>query len=156
MQALPDDFRDLLVELVDAGVRFLIVGGYAVAVHGYARATKDLDVWVEPSSDNAPRIYAALARFGAPIQQFQITAGDFEQYDGVLQLGVPPMRIDILTRIGGIAFQDAWDERTQLEVEGRQVPVIGIDALIANKKFVGRPQDQVDAQMLEEARSREK
>jgi len=93
MQELPDDFRDLLVEFVDAGVRF--------------------------------------------------------------QLGVPPMRIDILTRIGGIAFKDAWDKRTQLEVEGRQIPVIGIDALITNKKFVGRPQDQVDAQMLEEARSRE-
>ncbi len=103
-EGIPDDFRDLLVELVDAGARFLVVGGYAVAVHGHPRATKDIDVWVEPTATNAKRVYAALARFGAPVAQFDIAADDFEQYDGVLQLGVAPVRIDILTRIGGVAF----------------------------------------------------
>jgi uncharacterized protein (DUF1330 family) len=101
IEGIPDDFRDLLVELVDAGARFLVVGGYAVAVHGHPRATKDIAVWVEPTRDNARRVYAALARFGAPIHQFEIAVEDFEQYDGVLQLGIAPVRIDILTRIGG-------------------------------------------------------
>ena len=82
IEAIPDDFRDLLVELVDAGARFLVVGGYAVAVHGHPRATKDIDVWVDPTTANARRVYTALARFGAPIDQFEIAVGDFEQYDG--------------------------------------------------------------------------
>ncbi len=149
IEGIPDDFRDLLVELVDAGARFLVVGGYAVAVHGHPRATKDIDVWVEPSAANATRVYAALARFGAPVAQFEITADDFETYDGVLQLGVAPVRIDILTRIGGVGFADAWEERTELEVEGRKVPVLGLRALIKNKRFVGRIQDLADVEALE-------
>jgi hypothetical protein len=149
IEGIPDDFRDLLVELVDAGARFLVVGGYAVAVHGHPRATKDIDVWVEPSATNATRVYAALARFGAPVAQFEITADDFETYDGVLQLGVAPVRIDILTRIGGVGFADAWEERTELEVEGRKVPVLGLRALIKNKRFVGRIQDLADVAALE-------
>lgn len=149
IEGIPDDFRDLLVELVDAGARFLVVGGYAVAVHGHPRATKDIDVWVEPTATNAKRVYAALARFGAPVAQFEIAADDFEQYDGVLQLGVAPVRIDILTRIGGVGFADAWEDRTELEVEGRKVPVLGLRALIENKRFAGRTQDLADVEALE-------
>lgn len=149
IEGIPDDFRDLLVELVDAGARFLVVGGYAVAVHGHPRATKDIDVWVEPSAANAARVYVALSRFGAPVAQFEISADDFETYDGVLQLGVAPVRIDILTRIGGVGFADAWEERTELEVEGRKVPVLGLRALIKNKRFAGRIQDLADVEALE-------
>jgi predicted nucleotidyltransferase len=149
IEGIPDDFRDLLVELVDAGARFLVVGGYAVAVHGHPRATKDIDVWVEPTTANAGRVYAALARFGAPVSQFEISAGDFEAYDGVLQLGVAPVRIDILTRIGGVEFAETWEERTEIEVEGRKVPVLGLRALIKNKRFAGRAQDLADVEALE-------
>jgi len=151
IEGIPDDFRDVLVELVDAGARFLVVGGYAVAVHGHPRATKDIDVWVEPTRDNARRVYAALARFGAPIHQFEIAVEDFEQYDGVLQLGIAPVRIDILTRIGGVAFVDAWPERIEVQIEGRKVPVLGLRALLQNKRFVGRAQDLADVEALARA-----
>lgn len=151
IERLPDDFRDLLVELADEGARFLVVGGYAVAAHGHPRATKDIDVWVEPTAANAKRVYAALARFGAPMDQFAVSVDDFERYDGVLQLGVPPLRIDILTRIGGVTFTDAWDARLELDLDGRKIPVLGRRSLIDNKKFTGRTQDLADVEALERA-----
>jgi hypothetical protein len=149
IEGIPDDFRDLLVELVDASARFLVVGAYAVAVHGHPRATKAIDVWVDPTAANATRVYAALARFGAPVAQFEITPDDLETYDGVLQLGVAPFRIDILTRIGGVGFADAWEDRTEIEVEGRKVPVLGLRTRLENKRFTGRLQDLADVEALE-------
>lgn len=146
---LPDDFRDMLTCLCDAGAQFVVVGGYAVAFHGHPRATKDLDVLVRVDAENAHRVYQALADFGAPIDAFDIKVDDFVAYDGVLQIGVPPLRIDILTSIAGVSYVMAIGSAPRLEVEGRQVPVIGFDALIANKLAAGREQDLADVAALE-------
>jgi hypothetical protein len=148
---LPEDFRDLLVALVDAGAEFAVVGGYAVAFHGYVRATKDLDVFVRPTRENARRVYAALASFGAPLQAFEVTEADFAAYDGVLQIGVAPIRIDIINRIRAVSFDDAVSSHDGFELDGRLIPVIGRDALIANKSAVGRDQDVADVAMLRAA-----
>lgn len=151
MIELNDDFRDMLVELHDAGARFVVVGGYAVAFHGHPRATKDLDVLVLAEPDNAKRVYAALAAFGAPLDSFEVRSEDFATYDGVLQLGVPPRRIDILNRADGISFAEAVADGQTFEVEGRAIPVIGLGALLKNKRAAGREQDMADVKALEGA-----
>lgn len=145
---LSADLRDLLFALCDAEVRFLVVGGYAVGVHGRPRATKDLDVWVEASPGNAPRVMKALAAFGAPL--FGLSVDDFEKPDIVLQIGLPPNRIDVLTRISGVSFEHAWPRRLQVSFEeGLICPVIGLEDLLANKRASGRPQDLADVSALE-------
>ncbi|MDX2086585.1 MAG: nucleotidyltransferase [Kofleriaceae bacterium] len=149
MIELNDDFRDLLVELHDAGARFVVVGGYAVAFHGHPRATKDLDVLVLAEPDNARLVYAALAAFGAPLDAFDVRSEDFAAYDGVLQLGVPPRRIDILNRADGISFAEAVADGETFEVDGRSIPVIGLGALLKNKRASGREQDIADVKALE-------
>jgi hypothetical protein len=143
-----DDFRDLLTALCDADARFMIVGGYAVAIHGRPRATKDLDVWVQPSLENAHRVLAALAAFGAP-------AGDLSP-EGLatpgtgFMMGRPPTRIDILTRISGVDFPSAWRHALLMEVApGCRCRVISFEDLIANKRAAGRPQDLADADALQ-------
>ena len=146
---LPDDFRDLLVELADAAAEFVVVGGHAVAFHGHPRATKDLDVLVRAVPENAERVYRALARFGAPLQAFEVAAGDFATYDGVLQIGLPPRRIDILNRADGVTFDEAIAAGDELVIEGRRIPVIGRDALLRNKRAAGRAQDLADVEALE-------
>lgn len=149
MIELPDDFRDLLVELSDAGAAFVVVGGHAVAFHGHVRATKDLDVLVRPDVDNAARVYRALAAFGAPLDTFEVTEADFADYDGVLQIGVPPRRIDLITRATGISFDDAVASGDAFELEGRTIPVIGRAALLRNKRAADRDQDRADVSALE-------
>jgi hypothetical protein len=149
MIELPDDFRDILVELHDAGAEFVVLGGHAVAYHGHPRATKDLDVLVRATDANAQRVYRALASFGAPLESFAVTADDFATYDGVLQIGVPPLRIDVLTRASGITFDAAVADGESLELEGRRIPVIGRTALLANKRAAARPQDLADVAALE-------
>jgi hypothetical protein len=146
---LPADFRDLLTCLVDAGAEFVVVGGHAVAFHGHPRATKDLDVLVKADAENAPRVYAALAAFGAPVAAFEVRVEDFASYEGVLQIGVPPLRIDILTSIAGVPFAQARRSAPIVLVEGREVPVMGLGALLANKRAAGRPQDLADVAALE-------
>jgi hypothetical protein len=149
---LPNDFRDLLLELCDAGADFVLVGGHAVAFHGHPRATKDLDVLVRAQPDNAERVYRALAAFGAPLDAFDVKAKDFAAYDGVLQIGLPPRRINILNRADGITFEEAIEENAGFELEGRNIPVIGRVALIKNKRAVGRPQDLADVAALERSK----
>lgn len=149
MDELFDDFRDLLVELHDAGAEFVVVGGHAVAFHGHPRATKDLDVLVRPSPENAERVYRALGSFGAPLQAFEVGVDDFASYDGILQIGVPPRRIDIINRASGISFDEAVAAGECFEVVGRSVRVIGRDALLKNKRAAGRPQDLADVAALE-------
>jgi predicted nucleotidyltransferase len=146
---LPEDFRDLLVELHDAGAEFVLLGGYAVAYHGYPRATKDLDVLVRAHPANAERVYRALAAFGAPLDQFEVGEADFATYDGVLQIGLPPRRIDILNRADGITFDEAMTGHESFEVEGRSIPVIGLRALLKNKRAAAREQDLADVKALE-------
>jgi predicted nucleotidyltransferase len=150
---LPDDFRDLLLALHDAGAHFVVLGGHAVAFHGHPRATKDLDVLVRADRTNAALVYRALANFGAPLSAFEIGEGDFATYDGVLQMGVPPLRIDILNRADGITFDEAIADGAKFELDGRQIPVIGRSALLKNKRAAGREQDIADVKALERIRA---
>lgn len=149
MIELPDDFRDLLIELHDAGAEFVVLGGHAVAFHGHPRATKDMDVLVRPNRTNAARVYHALAEFGAPLSLFEVSEEDFTTYDGVLQIGLPPRRIDLINRATGITFEEAIADGEAFELEGRRIPVIGLDALLRNKRAAGRPQDVADVRALE-------
>ncbi len=149
MIELFEDFRDILVELHKAGARFVVLGGQAVAFHGHPRATKDLDVLVEADPDNAKRVYAALAAFGAPLSAFEVNVEDFASYDGVLQLGVPPRRIDIINRADGITFAEAVGDGESFDLDGCAIPVIGRAALIKNKRASGRPQDIADVKALD-------
>lgn len=144
---LNPDFRDILSAFIDARVEFLLVGGYAMAAHRLPRATKDLDLWVCPSPENAVRVLQALDVFGAP--RHGLTAADLEVGGTIYQVGVPPNRVDVITTVDGVQFGEAWSERVDVEVDGLRVPVIGRRQLIANKRTVGRPQDLVDAALLE-------
>jgi predicted nucleotidyltransferase len=149
---LPDDFRDLLIELHDAGAEFVVVGGHAVAFHGHPRATKDIDVLVRAEQANAVLVYKALAAFGAPLASFEVSEADFVTYDGVLQIGLPPRRIDILNSVAGVTFDEAIAEGASIQIEGRRIPVIGRSALLKNKRAAGRPQDLADVAALERPR----
>ena len=147
--ALPEDFRDLLVELAEAGADFVIVGGYAVAMHGHPRATKDIDIFLRPSPENSRKVFQALVAFGAPLQQFGVTEREFAIPGGVLQLGVAPCRIDLLTQATGITFEEAFADCRMLTVGGREVRVIGLAALLKNKRATARPQDLADVAALD-------
>ena len=149
-----DEFRDMLVELADAGAEFAVVGGHAVAFHGHPRATKDLDVLIRPTPDNAERVFRALAAFGAPLQAFDVNQEDFATYDGVLQIGVPPRRIDLLNRIAGVSFDEVIREGSTFDLEGRTIRVIGRAALLSNKRAAGRTQDLADIEALERLATR--
>ena len=148
MIELPDDFRDLLLELADSGAEFVLVGGHAVAFHGHPRATKDMDVLIRANSSNAERVYQALDAFGAPLETFEVRAQDFATYDGVLQIGIPPRRIDILNRADGITFDEAIAEGASFSLEGRRIPVMGREALLKNKRAAGRAQDLADVEAI--------
>ncbi|MEM9409271.1 MAG: nucleotidyl transferase AbiEii/AbiGii toxin family protein [Acidobacteriota bacterium] len=145
---LHDDFRDLLQAFLEARVRFVMVGAHALAVHGVPRATGDLDLFVASTSENANRLVQALADFGAPLESHGITAAAFERAEVVYQLGLPPRRIDILTSIDGVEFEDA--ERTGLvvELDGLKLLVLGRQQLLANKVASGRVKDLADAELL--------
>jgi hypothetical protein len=140
------DFVDLLRAFSAADVRFLIVGAYALAHHGRPRATGDLDVWVEATPTNAGRIMRALTAFGAPMQD--VTEHDFTQPGTVFQLGVAPVRIDILTELTGLRFDDAWATRVRGAFGDLDVDFIGRDAFIANKRALGRAKDIGDIEGL--------
>ncbi len=146
---LNPDFRDMLRAFSEADVEYLLVGAYALASHGYVRATGDMDLWVRPERANALRVVAALRQFGAPTAD--IEADNFAALDTVLQIGVPPRRIDVLTGIDGVDFDAAWPERLEVEIEGLTVPVIGKEDLIRNKQACGRPQDISDVEGLRNA-----
>ena len=140
------DFVDLLRAFGAADVRFLIVGAYALAHHGRPRATGDLDVWVEATPTNAGRIMRALTAFGAPMRD--VTDHDFTQQGTVFQLGVAPVRIDILTELTGLRFADAWATRVRGTFGDLNVDFIGRDAFIANKRATGRTKDLGDIEGL--------
>lgn len=142
------DFRDLLAAFLSHQVRFLIVGAHALAVHGVPRATGDIDLWVAPTADNADRVWHALAAFGAPLDSLEVTRDDFVRPDIVVQLGLPPRRIDLLTSLSGLTFGEAWDDRLEQEVDGLRVPVLGRASLIRNKQATGRPKDRGDLDAL--------
>lgn len=141
------DFVDLLRAFIAADVRFLIVGAYALALHGRPRATGDLDIWVEATPDNAPRVVAALAGFGAPMAE--ISVDDFARPGVTYQIGVPPGRIDILTDLTGLTFDAAWADRLRRPFADVDVDFIGLAAFIRNKRATGRPKDLADIDGLE-------
>ena len=149
MSELNPDFRDVLSLFNAEGVEYMVVGGYALAAHGLPRATGDIDLWIRPSAENAARTYRALLAFGAPADRF--AEKDFESDDLIFQIGVPPSRVDVITSIEGVHFDEAWTNREVVEVEGIQLSVIGRQELIRNKRAVGRPQDKADVARLEEA-----
>ncbi|HVT38820.1 MAG TPA: hypothetical protein VHE78_07240 [Gemmatimonadaceae bacterium] len=145
------DFRDILSEFVKANVRFLVVGAHALSVHGVPRATVDLDIWVDATPENAKRVWAALAAFGAPLETLDVREADFVRPDMVAQFGVPPYRIDILTGVSGVSFEDAWAERVEDTFEDVRVPFLGRAAFVRNKRASGRKKDLADLELLGES-----
>jgi hypothetical protein len=145
---LNPDFRDMLSALSDEGADHLLVGAYALAVYGVPRATGDVDVWIRPTAENARHVRSALARFGAPV--VDLTEADLVRPGTVFQIGVAPNRIDILTSIDGVTFDEAWPARRVVRIENLDVPVLARHHLIRNKKATGRPQDLADVARLEE------
>jgi hypothetical protein len=141
------DFRDLLAEFNAHGVEFLVVGAHALAAHGLIRATKDLDVWVRPGAANAPRVLAALTSFGAPLHD--LTVDDLSRPGLVFQIGIPPIRIDVITAIDGVGFDEAWPDRLRVEFSDQAVGVLSRRHLLANKRAAGREQDLLDVKWLE-------
>ena len=141
------DFVDLLRAFVAADVRFLIVGAYALALHGRPRATGDLDIWVEATPANAERVMRALADFGAPLAE--ISQADFSTEGVTYQIGVPPGRIDILTELTGLTFDEAWGGRVRQMFGDVDVDFIGRAAFIRNKRATGRPKDLGDIEGME-------
>lgn len=140
------DFSEFVALLARHDVRYMIVGGYALAAHGLPRATGDLDAWIWTDSANADRLLAALEEFG--FGGIGIEHEDLTSPDCVVQLGYPPYRIDLLTRISGVGFESAWERRVDVVLGGVVVPFIGREDLIANKRASGRPQDVADVLRL--------
>ena len=139
---LNQDFKEFIQSLNDSGVRYLVVGGYAVALHGYPRYTKDMDVWVDMTADNASKILKALDQFG--FGSLGVNESDFIVPNQMLQLGYPPGRIDILTTIPGVEFSESYTARAVVEVDGVSVNFIDLENLKKNKKASGRHQDLAD------------
>jgi hypothetical protein len=152
MIQLPPDFLDLLTALNAAEARYLLVGGYAVGFHGVPRATKDVDVWVEASADNAERVLAALRAFGAPLAG--LAAADLGVPGHGFRMGAPPFRIELLTEVSGVMFADAWARRVNTEVDGVRLWVIDRSDLLDNKRAAGRPRDLADVDALERQQRR--
>lgn len=140
------DFRDLIAAFNDRQVEFIVVGAHALAAHGHVRATKDLDIWIRPTQENAERVMAALIGFGAPLHD--LTIEDLVTPNVVFQIGVAPIRIDVLTAIDGVDFTSAWDSRMHTRFAGLSVSVLSHEHLIQNKLASGRPQDLADVDWL--------
>jgi len=143
------DFKDLLSTFNEVGVRYLVVGGYAYAEHVEPRYTKDLDVWIERSDDNAERVLSALSAFGAPLRD--LSKDDLTTPGTFFQIGLPPNRIDIITQLEGMDFSDCWARRKTVQLSALSVDYISARDLIENKERTGRPHDLADAEHLRQA-----
>ncbi|HEY6807042.1 MAG TPA: DUF6036 family nucleotidyltransferase [Pyrinomonadaceae bacterium] len=141
------DFRELLLAFNDINVEYLVIGAHALAAYGHVRATKDLDLWVKPDPENADRVIAALTNFGAPL--LDLSREDLTTIGTVFQIGMAPLRIDLVTSIDGVEFVDAWFDRSQIDFGGVPVFVISKQHLITNKRATGRLQDLADVEQLE-------
>ncbi len=144
---LGKDFKEFIVSLNRNDVRYLVVGGYAVALHGYPRYTKDLDVWIWLSPLNARRILKALEDFG--FGSLNLDAEDFLEEGQIVQLGYAPNRIDIMTSLDGVEFEECYQSREVIDIDGIQVNFISRRHLTDNKRATGRTQDIADAEHLE-------
>lgn len=146
--SLNEDFVDFLSALVEHDVEFVIVGAHAMAFHGVARATGDMDILVRPDPKNARKLMEALEAFGAPVHAHGVTSSDFEREGNVYQMGLPPRRIDVLTSVSGLSFDEVWATRTRLQIGRMEVSFIGIEALVVNKEAAAREKDLLDAKLL--------
>jgi hypothetical protein len=146
---LDQDFNELVASFTRNDVRFLVVGGYALAAHGLPRATGDFDVWVWGDTDNAVRIVRSLDEFG--FVGLNLSVDDFNRADVVVQLGDPPHRVDIMTSIDGVDFARAGERQVLIEVDGQSIPIISREDLVTNKRAAGRPQDVADVARLTES-----
>lgn len=140
------DFVALLREFEKAGVRYLIIGAYALAHHARPRSTGDLDLWIDPTAENAGRVHHSLRAFGAPLAD--LTEQDLASPNLVYQIGIPPRRIDLLTTVTGLVFDDAWAHRVEASFGDLVCPFLGREDLIRNKRAVGRPRDLADLEDL--------
>jgi len=143
---LNKDYKEMLQILLNNKIKFLVVGAYAMGIHGYPRATGDLDIWVEASTENSEKIYQSLSEFGAPLSE--VTKTTFCEQGIVFQIGVAPRRIDIITKIDGVDFNKAYSDKQEIEVEGIKIPFLSKKNLIKNKESTGREKDKLDAKYL--------
>lgn len=141
------DYLDMLKCLNKADVDYIMVGGWAVNLHGYVRATIDLDIWIMADQANANKVYAALGAFGAPLGD--VKPEDFATDGTIFQIGVAPCRIDVINKIDGVNYADAAPRAIAREIDGVPVRIIAIEDLIANKRASGRTKDLADAEILE-------
>jgi predicted nucleotidyltransferase len=146
---LPQDFADLLAELCEAGAEFLLIGGWAVVLYGHVRATDDMDVFVRATQENSERVHKALRAFGAPLAAHQVTPQHFAREGDAYRFGIPPLKIEVLTRISGVSFDEALEDARSFDLDGRTIPYIGRRALIRNKTASGRYKDLADVEELE-------
>jgi hypothetical protein len=150
-----DDFLDILRALVESEAEFVVVGAHAMALHGVPRSTGDLDVLVRPTPENAQRVLDALEAFGAPIQAHGVTRADLETQGNVYQIGLPPRRIDLMTGLSGVHFEEAWSSRIEVEIDGMGIPFLGLETLRRNKQATGRDKDLLDLRLLSESQTEE-
>jgi len=143
---LNEDYKEMLQGLLDQKVEFIVVGAYALAAHGFPRATGDIDIWVKPDENNSKKVFKALARFGAPIDE--IREDEFSHPGLIFQIGVVPRRIDIITKIDAVEFEEADSDKIFVDIDGLKVPVLSVDKLIKNKMATGREKDLLDAKLL--------
>ena len=143
---LNEDYKDMLQILSDHKVKFLVVGAYAMAAYGYPRATGDIDIWVDHSQENSEKVYESLQEFGAPISS--VSKDTFCEEGIIFQIGVAPRRIDIITVISGVDFQNAYAHKQEIEVEKVRIPFLSKEDLITNKEATGREKDKLDVKYL--------
>ena len=143
---LPQDFKEFLKLLNDLKVKYLLVGGYAVGYYGYPRATADIDIWIAVAPDNAQNVLQAFHQFG--MRSPDLSADTFQLDDKIIRMGLPPMRIEIMTSIDGVVFEDCFPRKQMIELEGVKVPMISLDDLKRNKRASGRHKDLDDLEHL--------
>jgi hypothetical protein len=146
MLNIPKDFREFIQFLNENNVRYLLVGGYAVAYHGHPRSTGDIDFFIDCQKDNARFLIRALESFG--FSELGLTLEDFSTKDNVIQLGYPPLRIDILTSIDGVEFKEAWKNRLTITIQDLSINIIGLQDLLTNKHVSSRKIDKADEEAL--------
>ncbi len=147
-QALPEDFKEFLRLLTEADVEYLLIGGYAVGYHGYPRTTADMDIWVATSLNNAKKLVGIFQRFG--MHDPSIAPSLFQERGKIIRMGVPPMRIEVLTEIDGVAFADCYSARVTAEIDSQTVQLISREHLLMNKRASGRHKDLDDLEHLSE------
>ena len=141
------DFIDILFAFSEEKVEYMVVGGYAIAFHGYVRGTGDIDLWIRISNDNAECVWKALKTFGAPL--FDLSKEDLKIPGMVFQMGIPPNRIDVINKVNGIDFEEAWLNREFVEIYDLKIPIVAKPELLKNKRAMNRPKDLADIIWLE-------